>query len=34
VITLIYRAITFWYPLGIGALALRALHRQPKEGDR
>jgi uncharacterized protein (TIRG00374 family) len=34
VITLIYRAITFWYPLGVGALALRALHRQPKEGDR
>jgi len=34
VITLIYRAITFWYPLGIGALAMRALHRQPKEGDR
>jgi uncharacterized protein (TIRG00374 family) len=34
VITLIYRAITFWYPLGVGALAFRALHRQPKEGDR
>ena len=34
VITLIYRAITFWYPLGIGALALRALQKKPKEGDR
>jgi hypothetical protein len=34
VITLIYRAITFWYPLGIGALAMRALQRKPKEGDQ
>lgn len=25
-ITLLYRAVTFWYPLGIGALAFRSLH--------
>jgi uncharacterized protein (TIRG00374 family) len=34
VITLIYRAITFWYPLGVGALAFRALQRQPKESSQ
>ena len=27
IVTLTYRAITFWFPLGIGALNFRALHR-------
>jgi uncharacterized protein (TIRG00374 family) len=26
VITLIYRAVTFWFPLGVGAWAFRSLH--------
>ncbi len=33
VITLVYRAITFWYPLGVGALALRLLQRKPKDSS-
>jgi len=28
VITLLYRAMTFWFPLGIGAWAFRSLHAQ------
>lgn len=28
VITLLYRAVTFWFPLGIGAWAFRALHKE------
>lgn len=28
VITLIYRAVTFWFPLGIGAWAFRTLHTE------
>lgn len=28
VITLLYRAVTFWFPLGIGALAFRTLHAE------
>lgn len=28
VITIIYRAATFWFPLGIGAWAFRALHKE------
>jgi hypothetical protein len=31
VITLIYRAVTFWFPLGIGAWAFRALHKERGE---
>jgi len=31
VITLAYRAITFWVPLGIGALAFRSLHIDEKK---
>jgi hypothetical protein len=27
IVTLTYRAITFWFPLGVGALSFRALHR-------
>lgn len=27
-ITLTYRAVTFWFPLGIGAVAFRMLHRE------
>jgi uncharacterized protein (TIRG00374 family) len=27
IITLAYRGITFWFPLGVGALALRYLNR-------
>ena len=26
IVTLVYRAITFWVPLGVGALAFRKLH--------
>jgi uncharacterized membrane protein YbhN (UPF0104 family) len=26
IITLAYRAVTFWFPLGIGAFAFRRLH--------
>ncbi|NJC98663.1 MAG: hypothetical protein C3F07_19695 [Anaerolineales bacterium] len=29
IITLAYRGITFWFPLGVGALALRMLQREP-----
>ncbi|MDP3184132.1 MAG: lysylphosphatidylglycerol synthase domain-containing protein, partial [Anaerolineales bacterium] len=29
-ITLTYRAVTFWFPLGIGAVAFRMLHREPR----
>ena len=28
IVTLIYRGLTFWLPLGIGALAFRSLHRR------
>ena len=31
VITLTYRAITFWVPLGVGALAFRSLHMNVEE---
>jgi hypothetical protein len=27
-ITLTYRAVTFWFPLGVGAIAFRTLHGQ------
>jgi len=27
IVTLTYRAITFWFPLGFGALNFRALYR-------
>jgi uncharacterized membrane protein YbhN (UPF0104 family) len=26
IITLVYRAITFWVPLGVGAVAFRKIH--------
>jgi uncharacterized protein (TIRG00374 family) len=26
IVTLVYRAITFWLPVGLGALAFRAMH--------
>lgn len=29
-ITLVYRGVTFWFPLAVGAVAFRLLHRQPK----
>jgi uncharacterized protein (TIRG00374 family) len=29
-ITLTYRALTFWFPLGVGGLAFRLLQRKPK----
>jgi uncharacterized membrane protein YbhN (UPF0104 family) len=32
-ITLVYRAITFWFPLAVGAVAFRLLQRQPKKLD-
>ncbi len=32
VIMLTYRAVTFWFPLAVGALAFRLLHRSPKAG--
>ncbi|HNC08829.1 MAG TPA: lysylphosphatidylglycerol synthase transmembrane domain-containing protein [Anaerolineales bacterium] len=28
VITLLYRAVTFWFPLGVGAWAFRTLHKE------
>lgn len=28
VVTLLYRAVTFWFPLGVGALAFRTLHQE------
>lgn len=31
VITLIYRAVTFWFPLGVGAWAFRTLHTERTE---
>ena len=31
VITLIYRAVTFWVPLGVGAWAFRTLHKERAE---
>jgi uncharacterized protein (TIRG00374 family) len=31
VITLTYRAVTFWVPLGVGALAFRSLHMKVEE---
>lgn len=31
VITLLYRAVTFWVPLGIGAWAFRTLHKERAE---
>ena len=30
-ITLTYRAVTFWFPLAVGALAFRLLQKEPKE---
>jgi uncharacterized protein (TIRG00374 family) len=30
-ITLVYRAVTFWFPLAVGALALRLLQREPAQ---
>jgi len=30
IITLAYRGITFWFPLGVGAIAFRMLHREPE----
>jgi uncharacterized protein (TIRG00374 family) len=30
-ITLVYRGLTFWFPLAVGAAALRLLQRKPKE---
>lgn len=32
IITLTYRAITFWVPLGVGALAFRSLHMNVEDG--
>lgn len=29
IVTLAYRGITFWFPLGVGAWALRVLHMEP-----
>jgi uncharacterized protein (TIRG00374 family) len=29
-ITLVYRGITFWFPLAVGGIAFRLLERQPK----
>jgi hypothetical protein len=29
IITIVYRALTFWLPLGVGAIAFRSLHRTP-----
>lgn len=29
-ITLVYRAVTFWFPLAVGVVAFRILHRKPK----
>ncbi len=37
VVTLIYRAVTFWIPLGVGAWAFRSLHQehdQPNDKER
>jgi hypothetical protein len=28
IVTLLYRALTFWLPLGLGAVAVRSLHQQ------
>jgi uncharacterized protein (TIRG00374 family) len=33
VITLVYRAMTFWVPLGLGALAFRSLHLEQTKRD-
>ena len=33
-ITLTYRAVTFWFPLGVGAIAFRALHGQEKSNSQ
>lgn len=33
VITLVYRAMTFWVPLGVGALAFRGLHLEGTKKD-
>jgi uncharacterized membrane protein YbhN (UPF0104 family) len=33
VITLVYRAMTFWVPLGLGALAFRSLHLEQTKKD-
>jgi len=30
-ITLIYRALTFWFPLAVGGVAFRLLQGKPKE---
>ncbi|MCC6986088.1 MAG: flippase-like domain-containing protein, partial [Anaerolineales bacterium] len=31
VITLLYRAVTFWFPLAVGAWAFRGLHAERPE---
>jgi len=28
IVTLAYRGITFWFPLGVGALALRSFNKE------
>lgn len=33
-ITLTYRAVTFWFPLGVGAIAFRALNGQEKSNSQ
>ena len=33
IITLAYRGVTFWFPLGIGAWALRILHMNPSQQE-
>jgi uncharacterized membrane protein YbhN (UPF0104 family) len=30
-ITLVYRAVTFWFPLLVGAVAFRILNRKPQK---
>jgi uncharacterized membrane protein YbhN (UPF0104 family) len=31
-ITLVYRAVTFWFPLLVGAVAFRILNRKSQQG--
>jgi len=33
IVTLAYRGVTFWFPLGIGAWALRMLHMTPSSQE-
>ena len=30
-ITMVYRALTFWFPLAVGGVAFRLLQREPQE---